>query len=242
MKRFSSNTILLLAAAAVIVAVPQLCSAEPIAPTITINTSGSGETSSAEVYSGIKLAILFTILGFIPSLVMTATCFTRIAIVLSMTRQALGTVQTPPNQVLIGLSLFLTFTIMSPIFNRIYAEALIPYSEDQITHQEALSKAYAPLRDFMLRHTRENDLNLFMEITNTEAPDSPDQLGPNVVVPAFLISELNSAFQIAFLIWLTATSSSHSTLARFCSRGQVIFGGMMRGQSYFAKYWYLLGS
>ena len=176
--------------------------AEPIIQSVTINTSSSGEITNSEVYSGLKLVILFTLLGFLPSLVMVATCFTRIAIVLSLTRQALGTVQTPPNQVLMGLSLFLTFAVMGPIFDQIYEKALAPYADDQISHKEALQQAFMPLRTFMLRHTRENDLNLFIEITRTQTPEDPESLGPSVVVPAFLVSELNSAFQIAFLIYL----------------------------------------
>ena len=198
---FSIFTAALLLAATVAV-FHSTAAAESLMPSVTINTSSSGEVTNSEVYSGLKLVILFTLLGFLPSLVMVATCFTRIAIVLSLTRQALGTVQTPPNQVLMGLSLFLTFAVMGPIFDQIYEKALVPYAEDQIGHKEAMQEAFKPLRGFMLRHTRENDLNLFIEITRTQTPEDPESLGPAVVVPAFLISELNSAFQIAFLIYL----------------------------------------
>lgn len=200
--RFARPALLLLAAAASIIVFQKTALAESIVPSVTINTSSSGEVTNSEVYSGLKLVILFTLLGFLPSLVMAATCFTRIAIVLSLTRQALGTVQTPPNQVLMGLSLFLTFAVMGPIFDQIYEKAVVPYADDQIGHKEALQAAFTPLRSFMLRHTRENDLNLFIEITRTPTPEDPESLGPSVVVPAFLVSELNSAFQIAFLIYL----------------------------------------
>jgi flagellar biosynthetic protein FliP len=122
--------------------------------------------------------------------------------VLALTRQALGTAQTPPNQVILGLSLFLTFAIMSPVFTKIYEDAFLPYSEDQIGHMEAVEKTYAPLRDFMLPLTRESDLALFMDITNSETPDEPSQLSAAVVIPAFIVSELNTAFQIAFLIYI----------------------------------------
>lgn len=176
--------------------------AEISVPSISINTSGAKEMTSGEVYTGLKLVLLLSSLVFLPSLVMTATSFTRIAIVLSMTRQALGTAQTPPNQVVLGLSMFLTFSIMSPVFTEIYEKALVPYSEDQLSHSDALSKAFAPLREFMLRHTRERDLSLFVEITKHPDVESPELLGPTVIIPAFIISELNTAFQIAFLIYL----------------------------------------
>lgn len=171
-------------------------------PSLTVNTTAGKELNSAEVYTGLKLTLLISSMVFLPALLMVATCFTRITIVLSLTRQAMGTMQTPPNQVLLGLGLFLTFAIMGPVFNRAYNEAIVPYSEDQLTNSQAAEKLFAPFREFMLRHTREQDLELFVEITKTEFPDSPEALGPLVVIPAFIISELNSAFQIAFLIYL----------------------------------------
>ena len=172
-------------------------------PAISINTGDSGtDLQNGEVFTGLKLALLLSSLVFIPSLLMTTTCFTRIIIILSMTRQALGTAQTPPNQIILGLGIFLTFAIMGPIFSQIYDEALLPYTEDQIGHTEALEKAFNPIRDFMLRHTREQDLSLFVEISKEEMPESPEELSPVVVIPAFLLSELNSAFQIGFLIYL----------------------------------------
>jgi flagellar biosynthetic protein FliP len=181
---------------------PHSVFADVSSPSITINTSSNGELTNSEVYAGLKLATLLWLLAFLPSLIMALTCFTRIAVVLSLTRQALGTAQVPPSQVLLGLALFLTFSIMSPIFTQIYNEAAVPYMEDQITNEQALDKAFAPLRTFMLQHTREQDLELFIEVTKTEIPDDVENLGPAVVVPAFLISELNSAFQIGFLIFL----------------------------------------
>ena len=183
-------------------ALPAIAEAATNIPIVTINSTGSTDTTAGEVYSGLKIVALLTILVFIPSIVMCATSFTRIAIVLAMTRQALGTAQTPPNQVIIGISLFLTIAIMGPVFNDIYSNSLLPYSEDQISHTEAMQKAFAPLRTFMLRHTREQDLSLFMEMQKIEPPKSPDDLGATVVIPAFLLSELNTAYQIAFLIYM----------------------------------------
>lgn len=187
---------------AAVLLLPAAASADVLSPSITINASGSPDVQNAEVFTGLKLALLLSALAFLPSLLMSVTCFARMVIVLSLTRQALGTAQTPPNQLLIGLALFLTFAVMAPVMNTIYTDALIPYSEDQIGHMEAFNKAWAPLRDFMLRHTREQDLELFMEIGKVEPPETPQDLSPLAVVPAFLMSELNSAFQIAFLIYL----------------------------------------
>ena len=171
-------------------------------PSIVINTSSGPNISNSEIYSGLKLSFLLSALTLLPSALMAVTCFTRITIVLALTRQALGVAQTPSNQVLIGLALFMTFAIMGPIFNQIYTEAIVPYSEDQLSNQEALDKAFAPLRTFMLRHTREQDLTLFADISKTEIPKTPEELGAAIVIPAFLLSELNTAFQIGFLIYM----------------------------------------
>lgn len=181
---------------------PDAVLADNFAPSITINTTGGGEMSGKEIYTSLKLSMLLSAMVFIPSVFMTVTCFPRIAIILALTRQALGVAQTPPNQVLVGLALFLTFAVMGPVFNEIYTKSLVPYSEDQISTAEAFQKAFEPLRAFMLPHTREQDIALFSEIVHHETPDSPESIGPTVLVPAFVISELNSAFQVAFLIYL----------------------------------------
>lgn len=172
------------------------------APMITINTAAESSLQNSEVFGALKLSMLLSLMVLLPSVLMTVTCFPRIAIVLGLVRQALGTAQTPPNQVIVGLALFLTFAIMGPVFQRIYDESFVPYSEDQIGHKEALQKAYAPLRDFMLPHTRESDIQLFADITGNKLPDSPETIGPAILIPAFVVSELNTAFQIAFLIYI----------------------------------------
>ncbi len=202
MNNIAKNTFFIFGVLAVGLLLPAIASAESVLPSITINTSSSSSVTNSEIFTGLKLSILLSALAFIPSILMSVTCFTRIAVVLALTRQALGTAQTPPNQVILGLAVFLTFAVMGPIFNEIYTKAVVPYSEDQIGHAEAAQKAFEPLRTFMLRHTREADLSLFLEVTKTEPPESPELLGPSVVIPAFLVSELNSAFQIAFLIYL----------------------------------------
>lgn len=176
--------------------------ADPSSPSIVINTNGGTDLSSKEVYTGLKLSLLLSSMVFIPALVMTMTCFPRIAIVLSLTRQALGIGQAPPNQLLMGISLFLTMAIMAPVFKRVYAEAIQPYTDEQISTEEALAKSFAPMREFMLPHTRQQDIALFIEITKTPMPESPEQAPASVVIPAFVVSELNTAFQIAFLIYI----------------------------------------
>lgn len=176
--------------------------ADSLMPSITINTSSNAGIDGKEVYTGLKLSFLLSAIVFVPSLFLTVTCFPKIAMTLALTRQALGIAQTPPNQVLVGMALFLTIAIMSPTFSAIYTNALLPYSEDQLSHEEMYQKFYEPLRDFMLPQTREQDIALFSEITKSPAPETPEQISAKVLVPAFIISELTSAFQIAFLIYL----------------------------------------
>jgi flagellar biosynthetic protein FliP len=130
------------------------------------------------------------------------TSFTRIVIVLSLLRQAMGTIQTPPNQVIVGLSLFLTFFVMAPVFDRIYVEAYKPLSEERIKFQEALDRGAVPLKAFMLKQTREADLALFARISNTPPLKSPDEVPMKVLVPAYVISELKTAFQIGFVVFI----------------------------------------
>lgn len=175
---------------------------DPVNPLVSINTSSSSDFSKGDVFAALKISTMMSALVFLPSVLMAVTCFPRIAIILSITRQALGTAQTPPNQVLVGLALFLTCAIMGPQFKEIYEKSFIPYSEDQIDFSEAVDAGFVPLRKFMLPLTREEDLSLFMDITKTAIPESPEKVSAMVLVPAFIVSELNTAFQIAFLIYL----------------------------------------
>jgi len=130
------------------------------------------------------------------------TCFTRIAVVLSMTRTALGTQQMPPNIVITGLALFLTISIMNPVFQEMYAEGVAPYMDGQMDPSEAIRKVGEPLKRFLVNHAREKDLALFLEITRSEYPEEPEDVPFQVAVPAFILSELNTAFQIGFLVAL----------------------------------------
>jgi len=150
----------------------------------------------------LQTLILLTSLTFLPAALLMMTGFTRIIIVLSLLRQALGTQSAPPNQVLVGLALFLTFFVMSPVIDKIYADAYQPLQENKITMQEAMDKGAAPLKAFMLKQTREGDLALFIKMAQVEKIDTPEQVPLRVLVPAFMTSELKTAFQIGFAIFI----------------------------------------
>jgi flagellar biosynthetic protein FliP len=150
----------------------------------------------------LQALLLLTSLSFLPALLLMMTSFTRIIIVLSLLRQALGTQSTPPGQVLIGLALFLTFFVMGPVFDRIYSEAYQPFAENRITMQAAMENGAVPLKEFMLRQTREADLALFVKMSQSEAPETAEDVPLRVLIPAFMTSELKTAFQIGFAIFI----------------------------------------
>ncbi len=148
-----------------------------------------------------EIFILLTLLSIGPLILVTLTSFTRIVIVLSFLRQALGTQQSPSNQIIIALSLFLSFHVMAPVWQRVEAEAITPYSKREIDPQVALERAWSPLRDFLFRQTRKADLALFMSNPDSKELES-SQVAATSLVPAFVISELKTAFQMAFLIYI----------------------------------------
>lgn len=150
----------------------------------------------------VKLFIGFTVLALAPSFLILTTCFTRIIVVLSFLRNALGTQQSPPNQLLIGLALFLTFFIMQPVYTEIMDDAITPFIEEEIGQKEAMDRAAAPLKEFMLKETREKDLALFLRASGSENVEEPMDLPITTVVPAFAISELKRAFSIGFIIYI----------------------------------------
>ncbi len=157
----------------------------------------------AEDYSlAIQTLILLTILAFGPAFITMMTSFTRIIVVFFFLRMALGTQQSPPNQVLLGLALFLTIFIMAPVFDQINENAIQPYLAEEMTQQEALQAGAIPLKEFMIRQTRDKDLLLFMDMANMDAVQSIDDIPLYVVVPSYIVSELRIAFQIGFLIYL----------------------------------------
>lgn len=162
-----------------------------------------GQGAGGTTYSvPIQTLLFFTTLSFLPALMLMMTGFTRIVIVLSLLRQALGTPAAPPNQVLIGISLFLTFFVMSPTFDRVYEQAYAPFAANQIAFDEALKRGEVPMREFMLKQTRQADVQLFSKMARLPADVKPEQVPLRVLVPAFVTSELKSAFQIGFLIFV----------------------------------------
>lgn len=171
-------------------------------PDLSISIGGSEMASEGTVSSALKITLLLTLLSFAPAMMLTMTSFTRIAVVLGMTRTALGTATLPPNTVITGLALFLTIAIMSPIWGESYVNGIKPYLDGQMSESEALDKATLPLKKFMLRHSRDKDLALFLDITRSEIPEIESDVPFHVVVPAFILSELKLAFQIGFLIAL----------------------------------------
>ncbi|MDD5298566.1 MAG: flagellar type III secretion system pore protein FliP [Rhodocyclaceae bacterium] len=181
-----------------LLALPALASAQAL-PAFTSTPSGGGATT----YSlSVQTLLMLTALSFLPAIVLMMTSFTRIVIVLSLLRHALGLQTSPPNMVIVGLSLFLTFFIMAPVGEKIYNEAYLPLSQNKISFEQATDNATVPLRTFMLRQTRDADVSLFLRISKTPKVDKPEQLPMRVVIPAFLTSELKTAFQIGFIIFI----------------------------------------
>ncbi len=161
-------------------------------------TAGGGQTYSLSL----QTLILISSLTFLPAILLMMTGFTRIIIVLSLLRSAIGTPASPPNQVLIGLALFLTFFVMAPVFDKIYSDAYLPYSENKISLQQAYDKGSLPLKAFMLRQTREADLALFVRISNSAPLESAEDVPLKILVPAYVTSELKTAFQIGFVVFI----------------------------------------
>lgn len=169
------------------------------------NLSISTNDGSTSLSSSLKILIVLTVTSLAPSILILMTSFTRILVVLHFTRSALGTQTTPPNQILIGLSLFLTLFIMSPVFSQVNTDAVQPFSKGKITQEEAFEKGMAPIRKFMLDQTDRKDLKMFLEIADVsieELDNSVDNIPTTVIIPSFIVSELRKAFIIGFLIYL----------------------------------------
>lgn len=161
------------------------------------------EVEGATEYSvTLQLLALMTVLTLLPSLLLMMTSFTRIIIVLSLLRQALGTAQTPPNQVLLGIALFLTIFVMTPVFSEVYEDAIKPYSEEQMQFEEAIDVGQLPIKRFMLRQTRQEDLQTFVALADSADINTPIDTPLSILVPAFITSELKSAFIIGFMLYI----------------------------------------
>ena len=173
-------------------------SSDPFNMTFSID---SGE-ESGRLTTVLKIAIFLTFMSILPGLVMSMTSFLRIIIVLSFVKQAIGTPQMPPNQVVIGIAIFLTMFIMSPVWKDVNSNAIQPYMKKEINEKEAFENGLAPMREFMLRQTREADLGMFISLSGGEKPGNVNEISTFVLIPAFITSELKTAFQMGFILYL----------------------------------------
>ena len=167
---------------------------------LTLKLEGADGPKSMD--SALKIVLLMTVLSLAPAFLVLLTSFTRIVIVLGFLRQAIGANQAPNNQIIIGLALFLTVVVMSPVLHQMNEDALQPFLAEELTQSEALTKVQVPLKEFMLGQVREKDIALFLELTDTEAPDSPTDLPMLVVIPSFVLGELKTAFQMGFVLFI----------------------------------------
>jgi len=168
----------------------------------TLNLTVGPATQPQEMVLGVQLLLLLTVLSLAPSILIMVTAFTRIVIVLAMIRSAIGLPQLPPNQVLIGLTLFLTFLVMAPVWQQVNTDAIQPLLANRISQEEAFRRAEAPVRTFMFRQVREKDLSLFVFLAKLPQPRTPDDVPTYVLIPAFAVSELKTAFQMGFVIFI----------------------------------------
>jgi len=177
-------------------------SAAPLIPIPSINVGVEAANKPEDVALSLQILFTLTILTLAPSILIMMTSFTRIIVVLSFLRSALGTQQMPPNQVLVGLALFLTFFTMSPYITQVTNNAMQPYLAGSMTQEAAMTEAMKPMREFMFKQTRENDLALFVNLSELPRPNSQEDIPSTTLIPAFVISELKTAFQIGFLIYI----------------------------------------
>ncbi len=178
------------------------CAADPAttAPGVTLSVLPNGQP--AQVTSGVQLLVLMTVLSVAPAILILATSFTRLVIVLSMVRNAIGTPTIPPNQIVIGLALILTFFIMAPVYAKIDQNAIQPYLKNEINQETALKNAIEPVREFMFKQTRQKDIELFLSINGKERPEQLSDIQTVDLFPAFVISELRTAFTMGFIIYI----------------------------------------
>ncbi len=187
--------------ALLLVTVSNIALAAPIAiPKISIGLEPS--TSPQSLNTALQILIVLTVLSLAPSIVIMVTSFARIIIVLSFLRSAIGLQQSPPTQILVGLALFLTFFVMSPVFNQMNQDAIQPYISGQMAQEQAISKGIFPLREFMFKQTRKKDLALFVSLSKMKRPHTKNDIPTHVLIPSFIISELKTAFQMGFALFI----------------------------------------
>lgn len=182
-----------------LILLPILAGAEGL-PTITVGigqATDPGQTSTA-----LQILMVLTVLSMAPAILLMTTAFIRLVVVLSFVRQAMGTQQMPPNQIIIGLALFLTFFVMAPVFTQVNETALQPYLDKKISQEQALNAAVTPMREFMFKQTKEKELGLLMEIAGQPAPENQKDVPTMTLIPAFMLSELKRAFQIGFMVYI----------------------------------------
>ncbi len=184
------------------IALPCFAADIPIMPIPSIKIGVEKAQNTDQVAVALEIIALLTILSLAPSIVILMTSFTRVAVALHFLRQAIGTQSSPPNQVLIGLAMFMTFFIMKPVWDDVYKNALTPYLDSKITYKEALVNAEKPMKKFMLANTREKDLALFIKLGKFERPQTKDDVSLTTLIPAFVISELKTAFIIGFILYV----------------------------------------
>ena len=196
---------------------------------ITLVTSSPTAEGGQSYSITLQILMLMTALTFLPSALIMMTSFARIAIVLSIMRQALGTPQTPSTQIIIGLSLFLTFFVMAPVFNKTYTDAVKPYMNEEISVETALERAQKPIRSFMLAQTRESDLALFAGLASGGEPEleSPESVPMSILIPSFITSELKTAFQIGFLIFVPFVVIDLVVASTLMSMGMMMLSPML---------------
>lgn len=184
-------------------------------------------TTPARISSTLQIVALLTLISVAPSMILMMTCYARILIVLTLLRQAMGTHQLPPRQIMVSLSLFITFFVMAPVGEEIYQNALVPYTSEEIDAVEAASLAAQPVREYLLAHTRENDLGLFFRLANVDPPEARDEVGFRMLLPAYLISEIRTAFEIGFMIYLPFLVVDILVASMLISMGMMVLPPMM---------------
>ncbi|MFW0967410.1 MAG: flagellar type III secretion system pore protein FliP [Thermacetogeniaceae bacterium] len=218
--------VILISAVFLLTCLPGPAEAQPISiPSLTLEVDSADNPE--ELTQSLQILLLITLLSLAPALLIMVTCFTRIIVVFSFLRNALATQPMPPNQVLIGLALFLTFFIMAPTWQEINQNALQPYIRGEITQDSAFERGMEPLRDFMFKQTRENDLALFVSFADIPQPETYDDIPNHVLIPAFIISELKTAFQIGFVLFIPFLVIDMVIASTLMSMGMLMLPPMM---------------
>lgn len=204
---------------------PEPAQAQAVLPSVSVDF---GAAEGVEAWtSGLQILLLLTVLSLAPSILVMMTAFTRIVVVLAFVRYAMSTQQLPPTQVLIALALFLTFFVMAPVWQQAYDQAWVPFRDGEIDQATALERAMEPAREFMFRHTRERDLALFIDYAGLDQPEGPDDVPSYLLIPAFAISELKTAFQIGFIIFVPFVVIDMIVASTLMSMGMLMVPPMM---------------